>query len=289
MGSCDLEYDNLFLQGYHVIRSEELAALNEKARQIRIDVLEMLNRAGSGHTGGSLSAADILTALYFSKMKHNPSNPRWEDRDRFVLSKGHSAPVLYATLAQCGYFDREELGSLRKLGGMLQGHPDMNSTPGVEVSTGSLGQGLSIANGMALGLKLDRKTSRVYVLLGDGEVQEGQIWEAAMTAAHYKIDNLCALLDHNGLQIDGPVKEIMNIEPIADKWRAFGWHVLEADGHSIQALLDALDTAEKIKGKPSIIICATVKGKGVSFFENKLKYHGISPSDDELERALQEL
>jgi len=272
-----------------MISSEECTALNDKARQIRIDILNMLNRAGSGHTGGSLSAADILTALYCSKMKHNPSNPRWEDRDRFVLSKGHGAPVLYATLAQCGYFDREELKSLRKLGGMLQGHPDMNSTPGVEVSTGSLGQGLSIANGMALGLKLDRKTARVYVLLGDGEVQEGQIWEAAMTAAHYKIDNLCALLDHNGLQIDGPVREIMNIEPIADKWRAFGWHVLEADGHSIESLLDALDTAEKIKGKPSIIICATVKGKGVSFFENKLKYHGISPSDDELERALKEL
>ena len=272
-----------------MISSEECAALKDKARQIRIDILGMLNRAGSGHTGGSLSAADILTALYCSKMKHNPSNPRWEDRDRFVLSKGHGAPVLYATLAQCGYFDREELKSLRKLGGMLQGHPDMNSTPGVEVSTGSLGQGLSIANGMALGLKLDRKTARVYVLLGDGEVQEGQIWEAAMSAAHYKIDNLCALLDHNGLQIDGPVREIMNIEPIADKWRAFGWHVLEADGHSIQALLDALDTAEKIKGKPSIIICATVKGKGVSFFENRLKYHGISPSDDELERALKEL
>jgi transketolase len=272
-----------------LISFENLAALNEKARQIRIDVLDMLNRAGSGHTGGSLSAADILTALYFSKMKHNPSDPRWEDRDRFVLSKGHGAPVLYATLAQCGYFDREELKSLRKLGGMLQGHPDMNSTPGVEFSTGSLGQGLSIANGMALGLKLDKKTARVYVLLGDGEVQEGQIWEAAMSAAHYKIDNLCALLDHNGLQIDGPVKEIMNIEPIADKWRSFGWHVLEVDGHSIEALLDALDTAEKIKGKPSIIICATVKGKGVSFFENKLKYHGVSPSDDELERALQEL
>ncbi len=272
-----------------MISAEEISALNEKARQIRIDVLDMLNRAGSGHTGGSLSAADILTTLYFSKMRHNPADPGWEERDRFVLSKGHGAPVLYAALAQCGYFDREQLKSLRKLGGMLQGHPDMNSTPGVEVSTGSLGQGLSIANGMALGLRLVRKTSRVYVLLGDGEVQEGQIWEAAMTAAHYKLDNLCALLDHNGLQIDGPVKEIMNIEPIADKWRSFGWHVLEADGHSITDLLTALDTAEKIKGKPSIIICATVKGKGVSFFENQLKYHGVSPSDDELERALKEL
>ncbi len=263
--------------------------LKETSRQVRIDILDMLNRAESGHTGGSLSAADILTALYFSHMNHDSSNPNWEDRDRFILSKGHGAPALYSVLARCGYFDLEELKSLRKTGSMLQGHPDMNTTPGVEISTGSLGQGLSIANGMALGLKLDKKNCRVYVLMGDGEVQEGQIWEAAMSAAHYKIDNLCALLDLNGLQIDGPVEEVMNIEPITDKWQSFGWHVFEVDGHDIDAILDALYKAEKIKGKPSIIICNTVKGKGVSFFENKVEYHGVSPSDEELERALQEL
>jgi len=263
--------------------------LKEKARHVRSDILDMLNRANSGHTGGSLSAADILTALYFSQMNHDPNNPNWEERDRFVLSKGHGAPALYAVLARCGYFDPEELKSLRKMGSMLQGHPDMNTTPGVEISTGSLGQGLSIANGMALGLKLDKKSSRVYVLMGDGEIQEGQIWEAAMSAAHYKIDNLCALVDLNGLQIDGPVKTIMNIQPIADKWQSFGWHVFEVDGHDLEAILDALHKAEKIKGKPSILICTTVKGKGVSFFENKVEYHGVSPTDEELERALQEL
>ena len=263
--------------------------LKETARQIRVDILDMLNRAGSGHTGGSLSSADILTALYFSHMNHDSRNPNWEDRDRFVLSKGHGAPALYSVLARCGYFDMEELKSLRKTGSMLQGHPDMNTTPGVEISTGSLGQGLSIANGMALGLKLDKKNCRVYVLMGDGEIQEGQIWEAAMSAAHYKTDNLCALLDLNGLQIDGPVREVMNIEPVADKWKSFGWHVFEVNGHDIDAILDALYKAEKIKGKPSIIICNTVKGKGVSFFENKVEYHGVSPSDEELERALQEL
>ncbi len=263
--------------------------LKERARQVRLDILDMLNRSGSGHTGGSLSAADILTALYFSHMKHDSNNPNWEDRDRFVLSKGHGAPALYSVLARCGYFDPEELKSLRKTGSMLQGHPDMHTTPGVEISTGSLGQGLSIANGMALGLKLDKKSCRVYVLMGDGEIQEGQIWEAAMSAAHYKIDNLCALLDLNGLQIDGPVQEIMNIQPVKDKWESFGWHVFEVDGHDIDAILDALYKAEKIKGKPSIIICSTVKGKGVSFFENKVEYHGVSPSDEELERALKEL
>lgn len=268
---------------------QQLETLNETARQIRIDILNMLNQAGSGHTGGSLSAVEMLTSLYFSTMKHDPKNPQWKDRDRCVLSKGHAAPALYAILARCGYFDPEELKYLRKTGRMLQGHPDMNTTPGVEISTGSLGQGLSIANGMAIGLKLDKKNSRVYVLLGDGEIQEGQIWEAAMSAAHYKIDNLCALLDHNGLQIDGPVKEIMDIEPLADKWKSFGWHVFEVDGHDIEAILDALHKAEKIKGKPSIIICETIKGKGVSFFENKVEYHGVAPTDGELEEALKEL
>jgi len=269
--------------------TKDIEELREITRKVRTDILTMLNQAGSGHTGGSLSAADILTVLYFSKMKHNPKNPKWGDRDRFVLSKGHAAPALYAVLARCGYFNPEALNSLRKLGSILQGHPDMNTTPGVDISTGSLGQGLSIANGMALGLKLDKKNTRVYVLMGDGEIEEGQIWEAAMSAAHYKIDNLCALLDYNGLQIDGPVKEIMNVDPLPDKWKSFGWHVFEIDGHDIDAILDALHKAEKIKGKPSIIICNTIKGKGVSFFENKVEYHGVTPTDEELAGALKEL
>jgi transketolase len=268
---------------------KQLAELSETARQVRADVLTMLNRVASGHTGGSLSAVEMLTSLYCATMNHDPKNPKWEDRDRFVLSKGHAAPALYSILARCGYFDPEEFKSFRRLGGSLQGHPDMNTTPGVEISTGSLGQGLSIANGMAIGLKLDKKKARVYVLMGDGEIEEGQIWEAAMSAAHYKIDNLCALLDHNGLQIDGTVKEIMNIEPVADKWRAFGWHVFEVDGHDMEAILDAFHKADKIKGKPSIIICKTIKGKGVSFFENKVEYHGVAPTDEELEEALKEL
>jgi transketolase len=272
-----------------MIRKKSLRELSETTRQVRIDILTMLNRVGSGHTGGSLSTVEILTSLYFSTMKHDPKNPKWEDRDRFVLSKGHAAPALYAVLARCGYFDPEEFKSFRRLGSPLQGHPDMNTTPGVEISTGSLGQGLSIANGMAIGLKLDKKNARVYVLMGDGEIEEGQIWEAAMSAAHYKIDNLCALLDHNGLQIDGSVREVMNIEPISDKWRSFGWHVFEVDGHDMEAILDALHKAEKIKGKPSIIICETIKGKGVSFFENKVEYHGVAPTDEELEEALKEL
>jgi len=271
------------------VSKKPLEELSEIARQVRIDTLTMLNRAGSGHTGGSLSAIEILIALYFSKMKHDPQNLKWEERDRFVLSKGHAAPALYAVLARGGYFDLEELKSLRRIGSILQGHPDMNTTPGVEISTGSLGQGLSIANGMAMGLKLDKKNARVYVLMGDGEIEEGQIWEAAMSAAHYKIDNLCALLDYNGLQIDGPVREVMNINPLSDKWRSFGWHVFEVDGHNMEAILDALHKAEKIKGKPSIIICKTIKGKGVSFFENKVEYHGVAPTDEELERALKEL
>ena len=268
--------------------TNDLKELCEITRQVRTDLLTMLNKAGSGHTGGSLSAAEILTTLYCSKMKHDPKNPKWEDRDMFVLSKGHAAPALYAVLARCGYFDPEEFNSFRKAGSPLQGHPDIN-TPGVEISTGSLGQGLSIANGMALGLKLDKKNARVYVLMGDGEIEEGQIWEAAMSAAHYKIDNLCAFLDYNGLQIDGHVKDIMNVDPLPDKWKSFGWHVFEVDGHDIGAILDALHKAEKIKGKPSIIICKTIKGKGVSFFENKVEYHGVAPTDDELERALKEL
>jgi len=268
---------------------EKIIRLQEIARLIRIDILKMLNRAGSGHTGGSLSAVEIITALYFSKMRHDPKQPHWEERDRFILSKGHAAPALYATLARAGYFPREELMTLRKLGSHLQGHPDMKTTPGVEVSTGSLGQGLSMGNGMALSARIDGKDTRVYVLMGDGEQQEGQVWEAAMTSSHYKIDNLCGIVDRNGLQIDGSTKEIMNIDPLVNKWEAFGWHVTAIDGHNFKEIINALDVAETVKGLPSMIIANTVKGKGVSIFENKVKYHGVAPTDEELEIALSEL
>jgi len=268
---------------------KDISRLREIAREVRRDILIMLNKAGSGHTGGSLSAVELLTALFFAKLRHDPHKPQWESRDRFVLSKGHAAPVLYAILARCDYFGREELLHLRELGSSLQGHPDCKFTPGVEVPTGSLGQGLSMANGMAMAIKLDGLSSRVYVLLGDGEVQEGQVWEAAMTAAHYKLDNICAMLDNNRLQIDGWVKDVKNIEPLAPKWKAFGWAVLEIDGHNFSEILAALDEAEKIKDKPTIIIARTIKGKGVSFFENQAKYHGVAPTNEELERALKEL
>lgn len=267
----------------------DIEFLEEQARQIRIEIVKMLANAGSGHTGGSLSATDIVTVLYFYKMRHNPKNPQWKERDRFILSKGHAAPVLYATLALAGYFDKSLLNSLRKLGSPLQGHPCCKNLPGVEVSTGSLGQGLSVACGMALGLRLSGINSRVYCLLGDGEIQEGQVWEAAMTASHYKIDNLCAILDHNNLQIDGRCCDVMNIKPVEDKFIAFGWNVFTIDGHNIQEIVNALDEAEKTKGKPTMIIANTVKGKGVSIFEGKVQYHGVAPTQEELEVALKEL
>jgi transketolase len=263
--------------------------LEEKARILRIEILKMLTEAGSGHTGGSLSAADIVTALYFYKMRHNPKDPKWKERDRFILSKGHAAPLLYAALALSGYFDKQLLKTLRKLGSPLQGHPCSKTLPGVEISTGSLGQGLSIANGIAMGLKLDGLSSRVYCLLGDGEIQEGQIWEAAMTAAHYRLDNLCAIIDNNGLQIDGQCSDVMSIEPIVNKWEAFGWHVIDINGHDMKAILGAFDEAERVKLKPTMIVARTVKGKGVSFFEGKVQYHGIAPTREELEKALKEL
>jgi transketolase len=262
------------------------ADLPDKARELRVAIVKMLHKSQSGHTGGSLSAIDMITALYFCKMRHNPADPRWEGRDRFVLCKGHAAPAQYVALAAAGYFPMEDLMMLRRLGSHLQGHPDSKSTPGVEVCTGSLGQGLSMANGLALGLRLDASESRVYALLGDGELQEGQVWEAAMAAAHYRLDNLCALVDLNGLQIDGEVSRVMNVAPVADKFRAFGWHVLEIDGHDMEAIVAALDTAEKVKGHPTVVVAATVKGKGVEFFENKAAYHGVTPSDEELPLAL---
>jgi len=268
---------------------DHLEKLVSTARLVRTDILKMLNESQSGHTGGSLSAVEIITALYFHKMKHDPQNPLWPDRDRFVLSKGHGAPALYAVLARCGYFDSSELKTLRKMGSILQGHPDMAVTPGVDISTGSLGQGLSMANGMALALRLDKKSSRVYVLLGDGEIQEGQIWEAAMAAGHYRLDNVCAIVDCNGLQIDGQVEQIMNIEPVADKWASFGWEVFKVNGHDLGEITSAFAKAEEVKQKPSILIAKTIKGKGISFFEGKVKYHGVAPSNDELAQALAEL
>lgn len=271
------------------ITENDIDALEEKARTIRIEILKMLTEAGSGHTGGSLSAADIVAALYFYKMRHNPMDPKWRERDRFILSKGHAAPVLYAALALSGYFDKPLLKTLRKLGSPLQGHPCSKKLPGVEISTGSLGQGLSIANGIAMGLKMDGLSPRVYCLLGDGEIQEGQVWEAAMTAAHYKLDNLCAIIDNNGLQIDGHCCDVMYIEPIVNKWEAFGWHVLDINGHDMKAIVDALNKAETIKEKPTMIVARTVKGKGVSIFEGKVEYHGLAPTQQELEIALKEL
>jgi transketolase len=271
------------------IREPDIEALREKASAMRIEILKMLTESGSGHTGGSLSAADIVTALYFYKMRHNPNDPKWRERDRFILSKGHAAPVLYAALALSGYFDPSLLKTLRKIGSPLQGHPCSTKLPGVEISTGSLGQGLSIANGMALGLKMDKLNSRVYCLLGDGEIQEGQVWEAAMTASHYNLDNLCAIIDNNGLQIDGQCCDVMCIEPIVDKWEAFGWNVIDINGHDMKAIVGALDKAESVKMKPTMIVARTVKGKGVSFFENKVEYHGITPTHEELEMALKEL
>lgn len=263
--------------------------LNEITRIIRKDIVSMIHGSKSGHPGGSLSAVEILTALYFDEMNIDPNNCKMEDRDRFVLSKGHAAPVLYATLAQKGYFDKEELKGLRKINRMLQGHPDMKGTPGVEMSTGSLGQGFSVACGMAMASKLDNAPWRVYTLLGDGEVQEGIVWEAAMSAAHYKLDNMVAFLDYNGLQIDGDVEKVMNVGPIVDKFKAFGWNVIEIDGHDFDQIFAALDMAKETVGKPTMIVAKTIKGKGVSFMENEAGWHGTAPSDSDLEKALAEL
>jgi transketolase subunit A len=270
-------------------KMKDISFLKEKAKEIRRSIVSMIAEAKSGHPGGSLSATDILTALYFSEMNIDPNNPKMEGRDRFVLSKGHAAPAIYSTLAEKGYFSKDELLTLRKFGSRLQGHPDMKKLPGIEISTGSLGQGLSVANGMALNAKIYDEKYRTYIVLGDGEIQEGQIWEAAMTAAHYKLDNLCAFLDHNNLQIDGNVSEIMGIEPVNKKWEAFGWNVIEIDGHNFEEILSALDRAKECKGKPTIIIAKTIKGKGVSFMENVCGFHGVAPTADELSRALAEL
>ena len=262
--------------------------LKKIAIEIRKDILKMLMLAGSGHTGGSLSLVEILVALYYYKLNGDPKRPVWKERDRLLLSKGHGCPALYAVLAHKGYFPKEKLWTLRKFGSLLQGHPQIG-LPGVEISSGSLGQGLSIANGMALGLRMDKSDARVYCIMGDGETNEGQVWEAVMTAAHYKLDNVCAIIDCNKLQIDGFCCEIKDMGSYMHKWKDFGWNPIETDGHDVEKLMDALDEAQKVKTKPTIIVAHTVKGKGVSFIENKVEWHGIAPKKEEYERAIKEL
>jgi len=269
---------------------EKREYLEEMAKKIRTDIVEMLCEAGSGHAGGSLSMSDIFSYLYFSGiLKIDPKKPDLKDRDRVVLSKGHACPVLYAALAEKGYFDKSHLKTLRKYGSILQGHPDMKKTPGVDMTTGSLGQGLSCAVGMALGVKLDGLGSKVFTIVGDGECNEGQIWEAAMAAAHYSLGNLIAIIDRNGLQIDGYTKDIMNTEPLADKWKSFNWEVLEIDGHSFDEIDSAISDAVAVKDKPVCIIANTTKGKGVSFMEGQCDWHGKAPTEEEKEKALAEI
>jgi transketolase len=265
------------------------AQLSKLARRLRRHIVTMIAQAGSGHSGGSLSATELVTTLYFRVMHHDPKNPKWEERDRFILSKGHAAPLLYAALAESGYFPLSELAALRKSDSRLQGHTDMTMTPGVEMSSGALGQGLSFAIGTALAARLDHRDYRVYALLGDGECDEGQVWEAAMSAAHFKVDNLTAIVDCNKQQIDGWTYDVMNLEPLAGKWSSFGWHVIEVDGHDFDELLAAFDEARTIKGQPTVIIAHTIKGKGVSFMENNPDFHGKAPNAEELKLALKEL
>jgi len=272
-----------------VFSSFSVAEMEAIAKRLRCHIITMIGKAGSGHPGGSLSAVEILTALYFKVLKHKPQDPNWPDRDRFILSKGHAAPALYATLAECGYFPVDELATLRQLDSRLQGHADRTVTPGVEMSAGALGQGLSFAIGVALAGRLNLKDYGVYVLLGDGECDEGQVWEAAMAAAHFKVDNLVAIVDNNGQQIGGWNRDVMNLEPFNKKWRAFGWQVIEVDGHSIPQLIQAFDQSRKIKRQPTVIIAHTIKGKGVSFMENNPDFHGKAPNAEEVKLALKEL
>ncbi len=264
----------------------ELAAI---AKQMRREVIEMITAAKSGHPGGSLSATEIVVTLFYDVLRHDPAHPKWKDRDRFILSKGHCCPILYAVMAEFGYCPKDQLDTLRKLGSIYQGHPDVRFLPALEASTGSLGEGLSLAIGMGLAARLDQSPSRSYVVLGDGEIQEGQIWEAAMFAAKYKLDNVCAVLDNNRIQLDGFVKDIMPLDPLVDKWRSFGWHTIEVDGHNIPALQTAFAEAAATKGAPTIVIAHTIKGKGVSFMENNPKFHGTAPTPAEAALALREL
>lgn len=267
----------------------DIKELENKAKEVRKGIIEAVYSNKSGHPGGSLSIADILTVLYFNQMNIDEKNPKLEDRDRLVLSKGHCAPVLYSTLANRGFFDVEKLKTFRNIESNLQGHPDMNKVPGVDMTSGSLGQGLSAANGMAIAGKMDNKNYIVYCILGDGEIEEGQIWEAAMTANKYKLDNLCVIVDNNNLQIDGTIEEVMSSYPIDEKFKSFGFQVININGHNIQEIIDAFDVAKNVKGKPTCIIAKTIKGKGVSFMENKAEWHGKAPSEEEYKIAIEEL
>lgn len=271
------------------MKREKIEYYEEIARRIRIDTIKAVHNAGSGHPGGSLSAADLITALYFGGMNVDPRNPKMEGRDKFVLSKGHAVPAQYAALGERGYFPLEEMMSLRKLGSPFQGHGNCHKVAGIEMSTGSLGQGVSAAVGMALANRLDRSKGRIYVLLGDGELQEGIVWEACMSAGHYKLDNLCVIVDWNGLQIDGKNDDVMRVAPIADKFRAFGFHTVETDGHDFARIFDAFDEAGGVKGSPSAIIARTVKGKGVSFMEDQAGWHGKAPNEEQAREAVEEL
>jgi len=272
------------------MKGQSLAQLQAVCKTIRRHIVEMTGAAKSGHPGGSLSAVEILVSLYFGgHLRHDPKNPAWTQRDRVILSKGHACPVLYAVMAEAGYTPIDQLKTLRKMGSIYQGHPDRRFIPALEASTGSLGQGLSLAIGMALGAHLDGSPSRTYVMLGDGEIQEGQIWEAAMFGGFHHVDNVCAIVDYNKIQLDGFVKDIMDVAPLAEKWRAFGWHAIELDGHDLAAVDSAFTEAAATKKKPTVLIANTVKGKGVSFMENNPKFHGVAPTADEVAQALKEL
>lgn len=266
-----------------------LEELEQVARTVRSDIVTMTYKAGSGHPGGSLSATDLLVGLYFGKMRVDPKNPSWEDRDRFILSKGHVAPVLYSVLARKGYFPVEELWTLRRLGSILQGHPHMSRTPGLDCSAGSLGQGLSIANGIAIAFKCQNKTSRVYCMMGDGELDEGQVWEAVMTSSQHHLDNVCAIVDYNHVQLDGTTESIKDLGDLVEKWHSFGWNVIELDGHDMSQILRAYDMAAAFKGKPSVLIANTIKGKGVSFMENDCNWHGTAPNKEQWEKAIAQI
>ena len=281
--------NHIYEIGGFQMEQAKLSMLKEKARDIRLGALEAVYSASSGHPGGSLSIADILAYLYFEEMNIDPANPKDENRDRFVLSKGHTAPALYATLALRGYFNRDMLKTLRQADSFLQGHPDMKHTPGVDMTTGSLGLGISAACGMALSAKIYDKSYRVYTILGDGELEEGQVWEASMFAAHYKLDNLCAFIDFNGLQIDGKITDVMNPTPIDKKFEAFGWNVISIDGNNLEEIEAAVLAAKACKGKPTAVVCHTTKGKGVSFMENQVGWHGAAPNKEQYEQAVAEL
>lgn len=271
------------------MKINNISELKKIANEVRIGIIEEVYNAQSGHPGGALSVADILTVLYFNEMNVDEKNPDMPNRDRLVLSKGHASPALYSVLANKGFFSKEELKTFRKIDSNLQGHPDKNKVKGVDMTTGSLGQGLSAANGMALAGKLNKSNYRVYCILGDGELEEGQIWEAAMTSHHYKLDNLCVIVDNNNLQIDGKVEDVMNIYPIVDKFKSFGFETIQIDGHNITQIMEALGQARKTKGKPTVIIAKTIKGKGVSYMENQAGWHGKAPNEDEYKRAINEL